>query len=98
MSEEAQLLQLLAKPWDIVVCRNDHPCLIALKTVRKYEPTDATAFRAIGETRQPENGDRISDCRCPFCGEPVFFRFVNEGTAIGFRVRKQEEQQEGSSK
>jgi len=93
MSEEAKEWRILAKPWDVIVCRNDHPCLIALKTIRKYEPTDATAFRAIGGTRQPRNGNQINDCRCWFCGEPVF---VNNG-GLSFKVKKHEKPQEGSS-
>lgn len=75
---------ILAKPWDVIVCRNDHPCLIALKTIREHELATPTAFRAIGEVRQPGLGEPILDCKCAVCGEPVF---VNDGK-LTFRVKK----------
>jgi hypothetical protein len=73
---------LLAKPWDVVVCKNNHPCLIALKEIRIGDPISERAFLAIGETVQPRERTLVRDTKCPDCQEPVF---VGEGGMVTVR-------------
>ena len=63
---------LLAKAWDVVVCRNNHPCFITTKEIRSGELVSIKAFLAIGEMKQPQGNQAMNDTRCPDCQEPVF--------------------------
>ena len=82
---------LLAKAWDVVVCRNNHPCFITTKEIRSGELVSSKAFLAIGEMKQPQEGQAIDDTRCPDCQEPVFTSADTDLVTINVRRNQDEE-------
>jgi hypothetical protein len=70
MDENPEMI--LAKPWDVIVCENNHACLLVLRMIRGGDPIRADDFCAIGRMQQPQQGQEIVDTRCPECGKCLF--------------------------
>ncbi len=78
---------VLANPWDVIVCANNHPCLLVLRQVRAGDPITQYAFRALGKMKQPTQGQLISETLCPECGDCLF----KTGSKV-FKLQKRENQ------
>jgi hypothetical protein len=72
---------ILAVPWDVIVCPNNHPCYLAVKTVRWGDDIKVDQFWAIGGNRQPTVGETLLSYQCKICGERTF----NFHDSLGFR-------------
>ena len=70
--EGTQMKQVLAEPWDVIICPNDHPCFLALREICAGELMGGEAFRAIGKQEPIVSGRLVSWAVCAECGRPVF--------------------------
>jgi hypothetical protein len=89
--KSVKLGNLLAKPWDVIVCPNQHPCFLAVKMIYDRTPVESEAFIGIGGMKQPAPHTLVSDTKCLVCGKEVF---TDETGVIRLRVLNRENQDE----
>jgi len=80
-------MPLTFKAWDVIVCRNNHPCMLVVRpfSLSQGEVPYNSNFLVIDGGEAPKDGIHWSAFRCRRCGE---LTIMDE---LGLMVRKQKQ-------